>query len=188
MFSCSCMMPSSRRIRALARGTRTVHAWTTLRLMKSATSPRGSIPYSAAEIRDRPPTIEATAIRDEFWPLLLERLPHHPIRTLWMGICPGAGDASLHQPGVQFVVALRPQPRGEEALAHRPDLVHDLTLLPRPRPPRSARRAPGSRSGRRAGRRPSRSPLSIRPAVRSASWSPTKWCAPSRRRIPTFCG
>ena len=36
----------------------------------------------------------------------------------------------IEQPGVQLVVALDPQPRREEALAHQPDLVLDLTLLP----------------------------------------------------------
>ena len=42
----------------------------------------------------------------------------------------GPGDAFVHQPGVQLVVALEPQPRREEALAHEPDLVLDLALLP----------------------------------------------------------
>ncbi len=34
------------------------------------------------------------------------------------------------EPGVQLVVALDPQPRREEALAHQPDLVLDLAFLP----------------------------------------------------------
>ena len=42
----------------------------------------------------------------------------------------GIGDALVQQPGIQLVVALDPQPRREEALAHQPDLVLDLTLLP----------------------------------------------------------
>jgi hypothetical protein len=42
----------------------------------------------------------------------------------------GIGNALVEQPGVQFVVALDPQARGEEALAHQPDLVLDLSLLP----------------------------------------------------------
>src|SRR4029077_7421153 len=58
--------------------------------------------------------IEATAIRDELWPLLLERLPHRPIWTLRMGMRLRVGDTLVHQPGVQFVVALHPQPGGEE--------------------------------------------------------------------------
>ena len=42
----------------------------------------------------------------------------------------GVGDASVEQPGVQLVIARHPQPRREEALAHQPDLVLDLPLLP----------------------------------------------------------
>ena len=42
----------------------------------------------------------------------------------------GVGDAPIEQPGVQLVVALDPQPRREEALAHQADLVLDLPLLP----------------------------------------------------------
>ena len=42
----------------------------------------------------------------------------------------GVGDAVVEQPGVQLLVALEPQPRREEALAHQADLVLDLALLP----------------------------------------------------------
>ena len=42
----------------------------------------------------------------------------------------GVGDAAVEQPGVQLLVARHPQPRREEALAHHPDLVLDLPLLP----------------------------------------------------------
>ena len=42
----------------------------------------------------------------------------------------GVGDALIQQPGVQLVIALHPQPRREEALAHQADLVLDLALLP----------------------------------------------------------
>src|ERR1700738_299382 len=42
----------------------------------------------------------------------------------------GVGDASIEQPGVQLLVARHSQPRREEALAHYPDLVLDLPLLP----------------------------------------------------------
>ena len=42
----------------------------------------------------------------------------------------GVGDASVEQPGVELLVALEPEPRREEALAHEPDLVLDLPLLP----------------------------------------------------------
>jgi hypothetical protein len=51
----------------------------------------------------------------------------------------GPGDAAIEQPGVQLVIALHPQPRREEALPHRADLVLDLTLLP------AGRRCAGNR-------------------------------------------
>jgi hypothetical protein len=47
-----------------------------------------------------------------------------------MAVRLGIGHALVQQPGVQLVVALHPQPRREEAFAHQPDLVLDLTLLP----------------------------------------------------------
>ena len=51
----------------------------------------------------------------------------------------GVGDAAVEQPGVQLLVARHPQPRREEPLAHQPDLVLDLPLLP------ARRRRAGSR-------------------------------------------
>ena len=42
----------------------------------------------------------------------------------------GVGDAFVEQPSVQFVKILEPQPRREEPLAHEPNLVLDLPLLP----------------------------------------------------------
>ena len=42
----------------------------------------------------------------------------------------GIRNALVQQPGIQFVVALHPQPRREEAFAHQTDLVLDLALLP----------------------------------------------------------
>ena len=47
-----------------------------------------------------------------------------------MGVRLGPSQASVDQPGVELVVALEPQPRREEALAHEADLVLDLALLP----------------------------------------------------------
>ena len=43
-----------------------------------------------------------------------------------LGVC----DALIEQPGIQLVVALEPHPGREETLAHEPDLVLDLALLP----------------------------------------------------------
>ena len=40
------------------------------------------------------------------------------------------GDALVEQPGVQLLVALHPHSRREEPLAHQPDLILDLALLP----------------------------------------------------------
>jgi hypothetical protein len=42
----------------------------------------------------------------------------------------GISDGLIHQPSIQFLVALHAKPRREEALAHQPDLVLDLPLLP----------------------------------------------------------
>ena len=67
---------------------------------------------------------------NELRPLLLEHLPDRPLRSLGMGVRLGVSDAFVEQPSVQLVVALEPQPRREEALAHQADLVLDLTLLP----------------------------------------------------------
>ena len=46
-----------------------------------------------------------------------------------MGVRLRPGQAFVEQPAVQFIVALEPQPRREEALAHEANLVLDLTLL-----------------------------------------------------------
>ena len=43
---------------------------------------------------------------------------------------PGVGDALVQEPGVELVVGLEAQPRGEEPTADDPDLVLDLPLLP----------------------------------------------------------
>ena len=74
--------------------------------------------------------VEAAAIGNELGPLLLEHLPDRPLGPLGMAVRLGPGDAFVHEPGVQLVVALEPQPRREEALTHEPDLVLDLALLP----------------------------------------------------------
>src|ERR1700735_5607360 len=74
--------------------------------------------------------VEAAAIGNELGPLLLEHLPDRLAGPLGMGMRLGPGDAFVHEPGVQLVVALEPQPRREEALTHEPDRVLDLALLP----------------------------------------------------------
>ena len=64
------------------------------------------------------------------WPLRLEHLPDRLVLELGMAMRLGVGDRLVEQPGVQLLVALHPEPRREEALAHEADLVLDLPLLP----------------------------------------------------------
>ncbi len=73
----------------------------------------------------KPPRIshEARALR-------LEHLPDCLVAHLRMRVRAGIIDALLEQQGVQFVKVLDPQARREKSLAHQPDLVLDLPLLP----------------------------------------------------------
>ena len=80
--------------------------------------------------RHRVEAVEAAGIGHQARPLRLEHLPDVRSRELGMAMRLGVGDALVEQPGVQLLVALDPQPRREEALAHQPDLVLDLALLP----------------------------------------------------------
>src|SRR5437870_13810087 len=74
--------------------------------------------------------VEPARIGNELRPLRLEHLPDRLRGQLWMAMRLGVGNALIEQPGVHLVVSLEPQPWREEALAHEPDLVLDLTLLP----------------------------------------------------------
>ena len=47
-----------------------------------------------------------------------------------MAVRLGKSDTSSEEPGVQLLIALRPEARREEALANDADLVLDLPLLP----------------------------------------------------------
>src|SRR3546814_14668997 len=47
-----------------------------------------------------------------------------------MTMSAGMIEAAVEQPGVQLLKARKAQPRREEAFAHEPDLVLDLSLLP----------------------------------------------------------
>ena len=75
-------------------------------------------------------SIEAAAIGNELRSLFLEDLPDRSVGLFGMGMRLGPGDAFVHEPGVQFVIALDAQARREEALTHEADLVLDLALLP----------------------------------------------------------
>src|SRR5208282_6184653 len=77
-------------------------------------------------------SVEAAAIGNELGTLFLEDLPDRSVGPFSMGMRLGPGDAFVHQPGVQLVIALDTQARREEALAHEADLVLDLTLLMSP--------------------------------------------------------
>src|SRR5208282_3544324 len=87
-----------------------------------------------AGLRHRGPqrmeAVETAAIRDQFGPLLFEDLPDRLVRPFGMGMRFGPGQTLIEEPGVQLVIALDAQARGEEALAHEADLVLDLALLP----------------------------------------------------------
>jgi hypothetical protein len=74
--------------------------------------------------------VEAAAIGNELGTLFLEDLPDHSVGLFGMGMRLGPGDAFVHEPGVQLVIALDARARREEALAHEADLVLDLALLP----------------------------------------------------------
>ena len=74
--------------------------------------------------------VEATGIGDQGCPLGLEGLPHGPVGLLGMRVSLGVGDHPVEQQGVQLVVAPHPDARREQSLAHQPDLVLDLALLP----------------------------------------------------------
>src|SRR6266568_116585 len=80
--------------------------------------------------RYRMEAVEPTRIGNELRPLRLEHLPDRLVDQLRMAMRLGVGDAFVEQPGVQLVKVLEPQPGREEALAHEPDLVLDLPLLP----------------------------------------------------------
>src|ERR1700690_1443798 len=75
-------------------------------------------------------SIELAAIRNEVRPLLFKDLPDCPVGPLGMGMHLGVSDAFVDEPGVHLVVGFEPQPRREEALADKPDLVLHLTLFP----------------------------------------------------------
>ncbi|MNI29735.1 hypothetical protein D3C73_835580 [compost metagenome] len=60
----------------------------------------------------------------------LEHLPDGLSRLFGMAMSLGIGNAFVEQPGIQFLQALDPQARREEALAHKADLVLDLSFLP----------------------------------------------------------
>src|SRR3954454_22031215 len=63
--------------------------------------------------------------------------------------------AAVEQPGVQLLVARHSQPRREEPLAHQPDLVLDLPLLP------TRRRRAGNRLDQVVAAHPQKAPIEL---------------------------
>jgi hypothetical protein len=74
--------------------------------------------------------VEPAGIGNELRPFRFEHLPDRPVGQLWMAMRLGVCDAFVEQPSIQIVKVFEPQPRREEPLAHKPNLVLDLTLLP----------------------------------------------------------
>ena len=74
--------------------------------------------------------VEAPCIGDKVRALFLKDLPDSLVRQLGMFAASGRGDALVQKPGVQFLVALDPDPGREEPLADRADLALHLTFLP----------------------------------------------------------
>ncbi len=75
-------------------------------------------------------SVEATTIGNQLGPLLLEHFPYRSLGEFGMRMGFGVGDASVHQPSIEFVIGLAPQPRREEALTDEADLVLYLAFLP----------------------------------------------------------
>ena len=80
--------------------------------------------------RHRMEAVEPAGIGNQLRPLRLEHLPDRLVGQLRMTMGLGVSDALVEQPGVQLVKVPEPQPRREEPLAHEPDLVLHLSLLP----------------------------------------------------------
>ncbi len=78
--------------------------------------------------------VESGRHRGQARPFGFERLEDRPVPELRMSVGPGIGDALVEEPGFHLLVALQPDPRGEEALPDQPYLVLDLSLLPGPMP------------------------------------------------------
>src|SRR5690606_10488163 len=74
--------------------------------------------------------VEAPGIGDEVGAFFLEHVPDGALTLLGVPARFGPGDAFVGQPAIQILQRLEPEPRREEALAHQPNLVLDLTLLP----------------------------------------------------------
>src|ERR1700740_3558015 len=75
-------------------------------------------------------TIKRAGDLNQLQALRLKHLPNRALAQLGMLVRLGVSDAAVEQPGVQLLIARHPQPWREEALAHDPDLVLDLALLP----------------------------------------------------------
>ena len=59
-----------------------------------------------------------------------EHLPNRLRRLFGMAMSLDIGNAFIEQPDIQFLQAFDPETRREEPLAHKADLVLDLSFLP----------------------------------------------------------
>ncbi len=99
------------------------------RSSKRPRAPRGSRGAEGAPIRTRLRR-EGTAIGHEARPLRLEHLPDRSLRDLGVAVGLRPCRAAVGEPGVELLVALRPNPGREEAPPDHAHLVLDLPLLP----------------------------------------------------------
>src|ERR1700737_4036445 len=80
--------------------------------------------------RSRMESVESPGHLHKGAAFILEDLPHCPICDLRMFVDLGIGNTLVEEPAVQLIQALHPEPRREEALADKTDLVLDLALFP----------------------------------------------------------
>src|SRR6476620_11365995 len=73
--------------------------------------------------RYRVESVEPAGIGNKLWPFGFEHLPDCLLGQFRMPVRLGVGDAPVQQPRVQLVEGFEPQPRCEEALPDKSDLV-----------------------------------------------------------------
>ncbi len=97
--------------------------------------------------------VEAAAQLRELLPFFLENLPDRAAGAFWMTMRLGIGGAFVEEPGVQLLIALESQARGEEAFADKASLVPGLPSARHSNMLRMLEPLAGFARGRRAGHR-----------------------------------
>ena len=69
--------------------------------------------------------VGTATVRDQVGPFFLEDVPDGLVR---MGVRPGMGDTLIDQPGIEFVIGAKTQPRRKKALPHKTGLVLNLSV------------------------------------------------------------